>query len=100
MYISEVRSRKNKRSTDLISNALPFGLAILPPFTEHFALLNHEKTYLAVAAFDNPRGDACDRGNEVADPRTVRASRSRADTQPTLNPVFLRSLATTSQSLI
>ena len=31
---------------------------------------NHEKAYLAVAAFDNPRGDACDRGNEVADTRS------------------------------
>jgi len=30
---------------------------------------NHENTYFAVAAFDNPRGDAYDRGNEVADPR-------------------------------
>jgi hypothetical protein len=45
--------------TSLISGALPFGLA------------NHEKTYLAVAAFDNPRGDACGHGNKglVADPR-------------------------------
>jgi len=32
--------------------------------------INHEKTYLAVAAFDNPGGDACDRGNEVTDPRS------------------------------
>jgi hypothetical protein len=28
-----------------------FGLAILPPFTAHFLYENHEKTYLAVAAF-------------------------------------------------
>jgi len=34
------------------------GLAILPPFTAAFLYENHEKTYLAVAAFDNPRGDA------------------------------------------
>jgi len=70
-HVYEVRSRKDKRGVDLISDALPFGLAILPPFTEHFALLNHEKTYLAVAAFDNPRGDACDRGKDLsADPRS------------------------------
>ena len=62
MHLYEVRPRQDHRGVDLISDALPFGLAILPPFTEHFALLNHEKTYLAVAAFDNPRGDACDRG--------------------------------------
>jgi hypothetical protein len=46
------------------------GFAILPPFTAHFLYENHEKTYLAIAAFDNPRGDACDRGNEVAEPRS------------------------------
>ena len=50
-----VRPRKDHRGVDLISDVLPFGLAILPPFTEHFALLNHAKTYLAVAAFDNAR---------------------------------------------
>jgi hypothetical protein len=38
---------------------------------------NHEKTYLVVAAFDNPRGDACDRGNEVADPRSHNSIRLR-----------------------
>jgi hypothetical protein len=70
MHNYEVRPRRDHRGVDLISDVLPFGLAILPPFTEHFALLNHEKTYLAVAAFDNFRGDACDRGNEVADPRS------------------------------
>ena len=70
MHVDEVRPRRDKRGVDLISDALPFGLAILPPFTEHFALLNHEKTYLAVPAFDNPIRDACDRGNEVADPRS------------------------------
>jgi hypothetical protein len=31
------------------------GFAILPPFRAHFLYENHEKTYLAVAAFDNPR---------------------------------------------
>src|SRR5882724_11879491 len=50
-HVYEVCPRKDKRGADLISDTLPFGLAILPPFTEHFALLNHEKTYLAVAAF-------------------------------------------------
>ena len=30
----------------------------------------NEKAYLAFATVDNPRGDACDRGNEVADPRS------------------------------
>jgi hypothetical protein len=76
-HVYEVHPRKDHRGVDLISDALPFGLAILPPFTEHFALLNHEKTYLAVAAFDNPRGDACDRGNEVADPRSRNSIRLR-----------------------
>jgi hypothetical protein len=71
MLTYEVRPRKDHRGVDLISDALPFGLAILPPFTEHFPLLNHEKTYLAVTAFDNSRGDACDRGEELgADPRS------------------------------
>ena len=47
------------------------GLAILQPFRANFACENHEKTYLAVAAFDNSRGDACDRGEELgADPRS------------------------------
>jgi hypothetical protein len=71
MHIYEVRPRKDHRGVNLISDALPFGLAILPPFTAHFLYENHEKTYLAVAAFDNPRGDACDRGNKglVADRR-------------------------------
>jgi len=45
------------------------GLAILQPFRANFACENHEKTYLAVSAFDNSRGDACDRGEELgADP--------------------------------
>jgi hypothetical protein len=35
----EVRPRKDKRGADLISDALPFGLAILPPFTARFPLL-------------------------------------------------------------
>jgi hypothetical protein len=38
-HIYKVPPRKDHRGVDLISNALPFGLAILPPFTEHFALL-------------------------------------------------------------
>jgi hypothetical protein len=38
MRLCEIRPRKDKRGVDLISDALPFGLAILPPFTEHFAL--------------------------------------------------------------
>jgi hypothetical protein len=47
------------------------GLAIMRPFRANFARENHEKTYLAVAAFDNSRGDACDRDEELgADPRS------------------------------
>ena len=47
------------------------GLAILQPLRHTSLCENHEKTYLAVAAFDNPRGDACDRGEELgADPRS------------------------------
>jgi hypothetical protein len=39
MYLHEVRPRKDHRGVDLISDALPFGLAILPPFTARFPLL-------------------------------------------------------------
>jgi len=35
----EIRPRKDHRGVDLISDALPFGLAILPRFSEHFPLL-------------------------------------------------------------
>ena len=46
-------------------------LAVMQPFSEHSLYDNHEKTYLAVAAFDNPRSDVCGCGNKglVADRR-------------------------------
>jgi len=47
------------------------SVAILLPFTAHFLYENHEKTYLAFAAFDNPRSDVCGCVNKglVADQR-------------------------------
>jgi hypothetical protein len=38
-HVYEVRPRKDHCGVDLISDVLPFGLAILPPFTARFPLL-------------------------------------------------------------